>query len=197
MEEDFDAALEFRKFNRFGVLADFWDRGVELLRLFVEDRGMEILWWTLTLGLMFVGLIGTVVPLLPGTILILAGALLNYFTLHSIGWPTLIGLTLCMLLAQILDIVSGAVGAKWFGATRWGAIGGILGALIGIFFGLIGIFIGPLIGALLGELLGGKGILPAGKSSWGTFLGTTAGMIGKVAIGLTMVGWFALAALIG
>ena len=88
---------------------------------------MEILWWSLTITLMVVGLVGTVVPLLPGTILILAGAILNHFTLHTIGWPTLIGLTLLMLLAQALDIVSGAVGAKWFGATRWGAIGGILG----------------------------------------------------------------------
>jgi len=197
MEADFDAVPDFRKFIRLAGAADFCEREVELLRGFVEDRGMEILWWTLTLGLMVVGLVGTVVPLLPGTILILAGALLNYFTLHSIGWPTLIGLTLCMLLAQVLDIVSGAVGAKWFGATRWGAIGGILGAIVGLFFGLIGIFIGPLVGALLGELLGGKGILPAGKSSWGTFLGTTAGMIGKVAIGVIMIAWFAIAAILG
>ena len=57
-----------------------------------------------------------------------------------------------------------------FGATRWGAIGGILGAIIGLFFGLIGIFVGPLIGALAGELLGGKGLLPAGRSSWGAVL---------------------------
>lgn len=146
---------------------------------------------------MLVGLIGTVVPLLPGSVLILIGALVNYFTLQSIGWPTLVGLTLLMILAQILDIVSGAVGAKWFGATRWGAIGGILGAIVGLFFGLIGIFIGPLVGALLGELLGGKGILPAGKSSWGTFLGTTAGIIGKLAIGILMIGWFAIASLLG
>ena len=197
MGADFDAVLDFRKFIRLAGATDFCERDVELLRDFVEDRGMEILWWTLTLGLMVVGLVGTVVPLLPGTILILAGALLNYFTLQSIGWPTLIGLTLCMLLAQVLDIVSGAVGAKWFGATRWGAIGGILGAIIGLFFGIIGIFIGPLVGALLGELLGGKGILPAGKSSWGTFLGTTAGMMGKVAIGLIMIAWFAIAAILG
>ncbi len=157
---------------------------------------MELLWWALTVGLMLVGLVGTVVPLLPGTILILVGAVVNYFTLQSIGWGTLVGLTFLMILAQALDIVSGAVGAKWFGATRWGAIGGILGAVVGLFFGLIGIFIGPLVGALLGELLGGKGILPAGKSGWGTFLGTTAGIIGKVAIGVIMIAWFAVAALI-
>jgi len=155
---------------------------------------MDLLWWVLTSGLMLIGLVGTVVPLVPGTVLILVGAMVNYFTLQSIGWGTLVGLTLLMILAQALDILSGAVGAKWFGATRWGAIGGILGAIVGLFFGLIGIFVGPLVGALLGELLGGKGILPAGKSGWGTFLGTTAGIVGKVAIGVIMIVWFALAA---
>lgn len=156
---------------------------------------MDVVWWVLTAGLMVVGLVGTLVPLVPGTILILCGAVLNHFTLHSIGWPTLIVLTVFMLLAQALDILSGAMGAKYFGATRWGAIGGILGAIVGFFFGLPGLFIGPLAGAIIGELLGGKGVLPAGKSGWGTFLGTTAGMIGKFAIGVIMIGWFTVAAL--
>jgi uncharacterized protein YqgC (DUF456 family) len=127
-------------------------------------------------------------------VLILCGAVLNHFTLHSVGWPTLLVLTALTILAQLLDLVSGAVGAKYFGATRWGAIGGILGAIVGLFFGVIGIFVGPLVGALAGELLGGRGILPAGKSTWGTFLGTTAGLIGKLAIGLLMVAWFVIAA---
>jgi uncharacterized protein YqgC (DUF456 family) len=157
---------------------------------------MNAIWWVLTIGLMVVGLVGTLVPLVPGTILILCGAALNHFTLHSIGWPTLIVLTVFMLLAQALDLLSGAMGAKYFGATRWGAIGGILGAIVGLFFGLPGLFIGPLAGAIIGELLGGKGVLPAGKSGWGTFLGTTAGMIGKFAIGVIMIGWFTVAALI-
>ncbi len=156
---------------------------------------MDALWWTLTLGLMFVGLVGTVIPLVPGTVLILLGAVVNHFALHSIGWGTLVVLTLLTILAQALDIVSGAAGAKWFGATRWGAVGGILGAIVGLFFGIPGLFLGPLLGAVLGELLGGKGVLPAGKSGWGTFLGTTAGIIGKLLIGLIMIGWFAVAAL--
>lgn len=156
---------------------------------------MEVLWWSLTLLLMLAGLAGTVIPLVPGTVLILGGAVLNYFTLHSIGWPTLLVLTALMILAQALDIVSGAVGGKWFGATRWGAIGGILGAIVGLFFGIIGIFIFPLVGALVGELLGGKNLLPAGKSSWGTFIGTTAGIVGKLLIGVIMIVWFLVAAL--
>jgi len=157
---------------------------------------VEALWWFLTLGLMLVGLVGTVVPLVPGTVLILCAAVLNHFALHSIGWPTLVVLTIMMMAAQALDIVSGSLGAKWFGATRWGAIGGILGAIVGLFFGLIGIFVGPLVGALIGELLGGKGLLPAGRSSWGTLIGTTAGIAGKLSIGLLMIVWFLVAAFV-
>jgi uncharacterized protein YqgC (DUF456 family) len=55
---------------------------------------------------------------------------------------------------------------------------------------------GPLVGALIGELLGGKGLLPAGRSSWGTLIGTTAGIAGKLSIGLLMIVWFLVAALV-
>lgn len=154
---------------------------------------MNVVWWLATILLMAAGLVGTIVPLVPGTVLILCGAVLAHFTLHVTGWTTLVVLTLLMILAQLLDILSGAVGAKYFGATRWGAIGGILGAIVGLFFGLPGIFIGPIVGALVGELLGGRGILPAGRSSWGTFLGTTAGLVGKFLIGSVMILWFAIA----
>ena len=101
---------------------------------------MEVFWWMLTAVLMLGGLVGTVVPLIPGTVLILLGAVVNHFALGSIGWGTLIGLTFLTILAQALDIVSGAAGAKWFGATRWGAIGGILGAIVGCFLACPGCF---------------------------------------------------------
>lgn len=159
---------------------------------------MPALWWTLTLVLMLIGLVGTVVPLLPGSVIILAAAVVHHFGLgpeRSVGWGTLLGLAALMLVSQALDIVSGSIGAKWFGATRWGAIGGILGGVIGLFFGIIGIIVGPLAGVLAGELLGGKGILPAGRSTWGTLLGTTAGMVGKFVIGIIMIVWFLVAAL--
>jgi uncharacterized protein len=159
---------------------------------------MHALWWTLTILLMLVGLVGTVVPLLPGTTIILAAAVLHHFTSgsgQSVGWWTLSALAVLTLLSFALELVSGSMGAKYFGATRWGAIGGILGGIVGLFFGVIGIFAGPLIGVLTGELLGGKGILPAGKSTWGTLLGTAAGMIGKLLIGTVMIVWFLIAAL--
>jgi hypothetical protein len=57
----------------------------------------------------------------------------------------------------------------------------------------VGLIAGPLAGVLLGELLGGQGLLPAGRSTWGTFLGTVAGMAGKFAIGVMMIGWYLVA----
>ena len=155
------------------------------------------LWWTVTIVLMLAGLVGTVVPLLPGTTIIFAAAVLHHFMLgeaHSVGWWTLSALLALTVVSYIVDLVSGSLGAKKFGATRWGAIGGIIGAIVGLFFGIIGIFVGPLVGVLLGELIGGKGLLPAGKSTWGTFLGTTAGMAAKLIIAGLMIGWFVLAA---
>ncbi len=159
---------------------------------------MLVFWWVLTLLLMLAGLAGTVIPLIPGTIIILGAAALHHFAAgpaHSVDWPTLVILTLLMLAAQALDLVSGSIGAKWFGATRWGALGGIAGGIAGLFFGIPGIFIGPPAGVLIGELLGGKGILPAGRSTWGTLLGTTAGIFAKFLIGLVMIAWFLIAAI--
>lgn len=158
---------------------------------------MHALWWILIALLLLAGLTGTMVPLLPDTPLILAGAVLQHFLFapNGVGWTTLTGLCVLMLCSLALDLISGSIGAKYFGATRWGAIGGILGGVVGLFFGLPGLFFGPLAGVLLGEVLGGKGLLPAGRSAWGTLLGTVAGMVGKVAIGLVMIGWFLVAAL--
>ena len=146
--------------------------------------------------LIVAGLLGTLIPMLPDTILIFAGAFLHRLTLgagHSVGWGTIIALGAFMVIAHVLDFLSGTLGAKYFGATRWGAFGGIAGAVVGLFFGLPGLVVGPLLGVLAGELLGGRGLAPATRSTWGTLLGTGAGMIAKILIAVLMVGWFAVA----
>ena len=155
-------------------------------------------WWTLTAVLLFLGMVGTVVPMLPGTTVIWVAAVLHYglmwwkpgLTLQTADWVMLGGLTLLTTVSYVIDFFSGLIGAKWFGATRWGMIGGIVGGLVGLFFPPVGFFLGPLAGVLLGEMLGGKQLLPAGKSTWGTLLGTTAGIIARVVIALVMVTWF-------
>jgi len=151
---------------------------------------MEAFWWLFAIVLMALGLIGTVIPILPGTTIILAAAVVHRLVLgadRSLGWSALIAMLALTLLTCAIDAAAGYVGAKRFGATKWGLIGGAAGALIGLFFGLFGLFVGPVIGAIAGELIGGKQITKAGRAGWGTFLGGLAGVIAKLFIGLIMI----------
>src|ERR1700756_2706431 len=112
---------------------------------------MELFWWLLTIVLFAVGLIGTIAPVLPGTTIILAAAIIHRLMLganKSIGWKTIVLLVLLMLLSYVFDFLGSYFGAKYFGATKWGALGAIIGAIVGLFFGMLGLFIGPVIGAI-------------------------------------------------
>ena len=151
---------------------------------------MELFWWVITIVCFAVGLLGTVVPFLPGTTIILAGAIIHRLMLgadKSIGWTAISILVLLTLISYSLDFLSGYFGAKYFGATRWGTLGAVVGAIVGLFFGLIGIFVGPIIGALVGEFIAGKRAVDAGRAGWGTLLGTIGGMLSKLVIGLAMI----------
>src|SRR4051812_41214686 len=133
---------------------------------------MELFWWFLTIVLFAIGLIGTIAPVLPGTTIILAAAIIHRIMLgadKSIGWYTIIVLVLLTLATYGIDILAGYLGAKYFGATKWGTFGAILGALVGIFFGLVGLFVGPVIGVIVGEVIAGKRMIEAGRAGWGKF----------------------------
>jgi uncharacterized protein YqgC (DUF456 family) len=154
---------------------------------------MDFIWWLLAIVLMAVGLIGTVLPVVPGTAIILAAALLHQIILgseKSLGWWNIAALVLLTLLSYALEFAAGYFGAKRFGATKWGAFGAVIGAIAGLFFPFPGLIVGPVAGALAGELVAGKRLVSAGRAGWGTLLGNLAGMIGKLTIGLVMVSWF-------
>lgn len=142
---------------------------------------------------MAAGVAGTVIPLLPGTTLIIAAAVVHRWLAGpeaGASWPLLGWLTLLYLLSLLIDFVSGALGSKKFGASRLGIIGGLIGTVIGIFFGLPGIFLGPLAGALIGEALAMRELGPIVKAGFGTFLGTVLGIAGRLTVGLLMVASF-------
>jgi uncharacterized protein len=151
---------------------------------------MELFWWLVAVILFAVGLIGTVLPAFPGTIIILAGALLHRIMLgpeKSISWITIAILVALTLATYALDFLSSYFGARYFGATKWGMLGALLGALIGIFFGIAGLFVGPVIGAVAGEFIAGKRIIDAGRAGWGSLLGNLGALIGKLFIALVMI----------
>jgi len=156
---------------------------------------MEFLWWLFAIVAMAVGLIGTVLPVVPGAIIILAAAVIHQIMLgseKSLGWWNIAALALLTLISYALEFASGYFGAKRFGATKWGAFGAMIGALAGLFFPFPGLIIGPVVGAFAGELVAGKRLISAGRAGWGTLLFNLLGMLGKLTIGLVMVSWFLL-----
>ena len=151
---------------------------------------MELFWWFVAIALFAVGLIGTIVPVLPGTTIILGAAVIHRLMLgaeKSIGWRTIVVLLLLTFVSYLFDFLGSYFGAKYFGATKWGAFGAIIGALIGVFFGLIGLFAGPLIGAVAGEFIAGKRMIDAGRAGWGSLLGNIGAMLAKLIIALAMI----------
>ena len=145
---------------------------------------------------MALGLIGTVLPVIPGTTIILAAAVVHRLMVgeeKGMAWWGIAGLVLLTLVSYALDFASSYFGAKYFGATRWGVAGAVIGGIIGIFTGFVTLLVLPIAGAIVGELIAGKRLIKAGKAGWGTLLGTIAGMVGKFAIGLAMVSWWLLA----
>jgi len=151
-----------------------------------------ILWWVLAAIIVIAGLVGTVVPALPGVPLIFAGLVLAAWTngFEPVGWGTIGVLAALTVIAVIIDIMSAAFGAKRKGASPRAFWGATLGAIVGMFFGLVGILFGPFIGAVAAELAGGSGAHQAGRSGYGVWVGLVLGTAAKLAIAFLMLGIF-------
>lgn len=153
-----------------------------------------ILLWALAAILVLAGFAGLVMPALPGIIFIFAGLAVAAWAegFAFVGWKTLSVLGILALLTVAVDIVSGALGAKKFGAGKQAVIGAAIGGFAGIFFGFPGIILGPFIGALIGELLARRNLNEAGTAAVGTWIGIVVGAALKIAIAFTMIGIFIL-----
>lgn len=156
----------------------------------------EIFFITITIILLIIGLAGSVLPLLPGTSLIFLGALLYawHTNFTTVTWKILSLLLALMLLSHMLEYLASTLGAKKFGASRWGIVGALCGGFMGMIGGgLVGLIIGPFLGALLFELFYGKSLKASVHIGVGTMVGFFGGAIGKFIIALTMIGIFLVA----
>jgi uncharacterized protein YqgC (DUF456 family) len=154
--------------------------------------------WTLTIFLLVTGLLGTVLPLLPGPVIIFVGGVLHTFLRpeSAMSWWGIGVMALLLALSFVVDFASGALGTKHFGGSRWGVTGVVIGGLVGLFFGLPGLIIGPVVGGFLGErYVARKEFHPALRATWGTVVGTTVGMVVRVGISVAMIAVFFLDAL--
>jgi len=146
-----------------------------------------------TFLIMFVGLLGTILPVLPGTVLILLGALL-YAVLEgfqTVGWPTLLVLTVLTVVATTADIWAGGLGARAGGASGWSVLTGLLGGLVGlIFFNLPGAIAGTILGVLIGEMVRVRDWRQALKAGSGWAAGWLLSVLIQLGLGLVMVAIF-------
>jgi uncharacterized protein len=152
--------------------------------------------WAVAIILVIVGVAGTVLPAMPGAVLVFAGifiaAWVDDFT--RIGVWTLVLLGVITIASYAVDWISSAIGVKRSGASGRAVVGASLGALFGLFLGLPGLIIGPFAGAVLAELSVRRDLRGAGRAGLGAWLGFLVGTVAKLGLVFAMIG-IALAAL--
>lgn len=155
---------------------------------------MFVLWSLLAVVCVLGGLAGCVLPALPGPPLSYVGLFVVWaargFEAKTFGAPTAWVLLAVTVAVTVLDTFAPMLGAKRYGASKWGVWGSVAGLLVGmIWFPPFGMIVGTFLGALAGELLRGQGTRRSLKAAWGVFLATLLGIVLKLAVsGVTA--WF-------
>lgn len=152
--------------------------------------------WVIVGSLLLIGLVGTVVPGLPGVGLAFAGVLIfaaaTQFTLVSV--PTVIVFGLIGALAVAADYAGSLLGAKVGGGKRMALAGTIIGSLIGaVSGGPAGLFIGAFLGGLLGALMEGQTHQQAVKIALLSMVGIVGASAFQFVLTLAMIIAFLLA----
>ena len=156
---------------------------------------MDVVLWAVAVILVGVGIVGIVLPAVPGTILIFAGLLVGAWADHF----TRVGPLMLSLIAIIgiatygVDFVATALGAKHLGASKRAMAGAALGTVLGFFLGLPGVIVGPFLGAIAGELTVHRDWKRVGKAGLAAWVGFVVGTAVKVALAFLMIGLFAAA----
>ena len=143
--------------------------------------------------LMVAGLVGVLLPVLPGVPLSWLGLFIYAIGtgFERISIATVVVFFLLTVLTLALDFVAPMLGAKKYRASKFGVIGAFLGFTVGIFvLGFWGIILGPFVGALLGELIARRKPTQALGSALGAFIGFIAGTLFKIVVILVMFGFF-------
>ena len=153
---------------------------------------MTIFLFVLAVVLVIVGLVGTVLPALPGAMLIVAGLVVAAWAdgFARVGVWTLVVIGAIGAASYLVDFAAAALGAKKFGASPRAMIGAGLGTLAGLFLGPVGIIFGPFVGAIIGELTVHRDIAKVGKAGLAAWIGFLLGMAVKVGIAFLMIAIF-------
>lgn len=155
---------------------------------------MDIILLIVGVLLMFLGIIGSFLPVLPGPLTSWIGLLILHLTdALPMNW-TFLGLTLFFAaFIWILDYIIPAIGTKKFGGSKAGMIGTTIGLIVGLLSPIpFGIIIGPFIGAFIGEMINNNDSKVATKAAFGSFLGFLTSTFLKFVVAVVYLGLFIL-----
>jgi uncharacterized protein YqgC (DUF456 family) len=150
---------------------------------------------TIVIGsiLVLLGLAGSVLPILPGPPLSFIGlfllALLRHFS-PPLTSTLVIILAIVTVLVVGMDYIIPLLGAKRYGASKWGIWGSVLGMAIGIFWSPFAMLAGAFIGAVLAEWFVGKKKGEALRAGWGVVMGTLFATILRLGVSGMMTYYF-------
>jgi uncharacterized protein YqgC (DUF456 family) len=151
--------------------------------------------FALAVLLVIVGLVGIVLPVVPGTIVIFAGLWLAAWSDHftRVSASTIIILGIVGAATYPVDTAMMALGMRRLGASRRAMAGAAIGMVAGLFFGLPGLIIGPFAGAVLGELTAHGDLSRAGRAGLAAWIGFAIGTVVKAGRAFVMIGIFVAA----
>ena len=154
----------------------------------------ETLALTVAMILFLTGLVGTILPVLPGPALIWAGMLVYGLIagFENLSFSFMAIQALLLLCIFGLDYLFSALGTRYFGGSKAALAGATAGLLAGIFFFPVGLVIGPFLGAALAELIVRKKTAQAIRSGFGASLGFWVALPVKLGIETIMIIWFIL-----
>ena len=147
----------------------------------------------IVVGVLFLaGLIGALIPWIPGPLFILVGALVWAVATHFavIGVGRLGILVALATLTLLVNFVAGPLGARRSGGSRWSVVGAIVGGIVGVFLGPFGLVLGPVVGAVAGEMLRAGDVEGSVRTGVGALIGMAAGIAADFVISVTMIGLF-------
>ncbi len=153
---------------------------------------MDILLITLSVLLLLIGLIGSIVPILPGPPIAYCGLLLVHFSSkHPFSVEFLIIFGLLAILSAVIDNVLPIYATKKFNGSKKGVWGSAIGLIIGLFFfPPFGILAGPILGAFVGEILDGKSTNNAIRPAFGSLIGFLSSIFLRFALSSVMAYYF-------
>lgn len=156
---------------------------------------MDYLVWALTSILTLIGVAGVIVPLLPGTTLILLAMVVHKLLLPgSLEWSVLGWITVVWVFSVLVDFLGVLIGTRLFGGSRWGMAGASGGALIGMFFSLPALILGTIFGAVVAERYVAKKTAEQSiRAGAGAAFGFVLSTVGRLGCALLMIVLFLLA----